>query len=134
MVEVMDAKGATEALKVGVTATAAPTGMAQLTAVLREEVTSLPGGACEIRVLTATLKPGDCTPRHSHRFPVTLYMHQGTFTLDLEDRAAPVRIAAGQAFVEPAGVPMTGRNEGDEIAHMSLFYVCEPGAPFADPL
>lgn len=134
MVEVMDVKGATEALAVGVTTTAAPAGMAQLTAVLREKVNSLPGGgALEIRVLTATLEPGDRTPRHVHRFPVTLYMHQGTFTLELDGRT-PVRIAAGEAFVEPAGVPMTGRNEGSEIAHMSLFYVCEPGVPFADPL
>jgi hypothetical protein len=29
---------------------------------------------------------------------------------------------------------MTGRNQGDVQARMALFYVCEPGVPFADPL
>jgi hypothetical protein len=29
---------------------------------------------------------------------------------------------------------MTGRNNGDVAARMALFYVCDPGAPFADPV
>ena len=84
-------------------------------------------------MLFATLMPGDVTPYHSHRFPVTVYTIEGAFTLELDDRE-PVVIEAGQAFVEPAGVNMTGRNRGDVPARMALFYVCEPDAPFADPV
>lgn len=62
---------------------------------------------------------------------MTVYVTEGTFTLALDGRE-PVAIAAGQAFVEPAGVNMTGSNVGTEPARMALFYVCEPGAPFAD--
>jgi hypothetical protein len=46
---------------------------------------------------------------------------------------AGIAIGAGQAFVEPAGVKMTGHITGDTPARMALFYVCEPDAPFADP-
>jgi quercetin dioxygenase-like cupin family protein len=64
---------------------------------------------------------------------VTVYMIEGVFTLELEGRP-PVSIAAGEVFVEPAGVDMTGRNAGDVPARMALFYVCAPDAPFADPV
>lgn len=119
-------------LSVGVTRSAQDSGMAKLTPLHREVVTGMPGLAeQEVRVLFATLLPGDVTPYHSHRFPVTVYVTEGTFTLALDGRE-PVAIAAGQAFVEPAGVNMTGSNEGTMPARMALFYVCEPGAPFAD--
>ena len=134
MLEVTDLKRATEGLRVGVTTTGAAQGMAQLTPLLRQSVTTLPGGGShEIRVLTANLQPGDVTPRHSHRFPVTVCVDEGTFTLDL-DGQPPIDIAAGQAFVEPPHVPMTGRNNGDIPTRMCLFYVCDPQSPFADPL
>jgi hypothetical protein len=42
-------------------------------------------------------------------------------------------IDAGEVFIEPAGIKMTGANKGDVPARMVLFYVCEPDAPFADP-
>ena len=119
-------------LSVGVTRSAQDSGMAKLTPLHREVVKGMPGLAeQEVRVLFATLLPGDVTPYHSHRFPVTVYVTEGTFTLALDGRE-PVAIAAGQAFVEPAGVNMTGSNVGTEPARMALFYVCEPGAPFAD--
>lgn len=119
-------------MSVGVTRSAQDEGMAKLTPLHRELVKGMPGlPEQEVRVLFATLLPGDVTPHHSHRFPVTVYMTEGTFTLDLDDRA-PVSIEAGQVFIEPAGVAMTGRNKGDVPARMVLFYVCEPGVPFAD--
>ncbi|MFH1794263.1 MAG: cupin domain-containing protein [Pseudomonadota bacterium] len=119
-------------LSVGVTRSAQDSGMAKLTPLHREVVTGMPDLAeQEVRVLFATLLPGDVTPYHSHRFPVTVYVTEGTFTLALDGRE-PVAIAAGQAFVEPAGVNMTGSNVGTAPARMALFYVCEPGAPFAD--
>jgi quercetin dioxygenase-like cupin family protein len=119
-------------LSVGVTRSAQANGMAKLTPLHRELVKGMPAlTEQEVRVLFATLLPGDVTPYHSHRFPVTVYVTEGTFTLELDDRD-PVTIEAGQVFVEPAGVAMTGRNRGDVPARTVLFYVCEPEAPFAD--
>lgn len=134
MHERTDVETMTAGLTVGVTRSAQDNGMARLTPLHREVVTGLPRSAeQEVRVLFATLLPGDVTPYHSHRFPVTVYMIEGTFTLELDDREQVV-IEAGQTFVEPAGVNMTGRNRGDAPARMALFYVCEPDAPFADPV
>jgi quercetin dioxygenase-like cupin family protein len=132
MHETVDAKDAIKGLVVGRTTSAAESGRAKLTPLLRERVTSLPRGSeQEIRVLFARLDPGDRTPTHSHRFPVTVYVTRGTFTLDLANRGR-VDIAAGEAFVEPAEVRMTGYNHATEPAEMALFYACDPDAPFAD--
>ena len=59
---------------------------------LREIVQGMPKGERqEVRVLTATLKPGEKTPFHTHRFPVTVYVLEGTFTLERDGRApAPI--------------------------------------------
>ena len=132
MHKTMETGAAIAGLAVGVTASAADTGRARLTVLHREAAAAMPKGAAqEIRVLHARLEPGDRTPRHSHRFPVTVYVTEGTFTLELDDRE-PVAIQAGQVFVEPARIAMTGRNQGAVPARMALFYVCEPGVPFAD--
>lgn len=133
MLQVTDLRHATEGLRVGVTTTGAQRGMAQLTPLLRQGVTTLPSGDAEIRVLTAVLQPGDVTPRHCHRFPVTVCVYDGTFTLELDGQPV-IDIAAGEAFIEPPHVPMTGRNKGSGPACMTLFYVCDPDAPFADPV
>mgnify|MGYP001826702174 CR=1 FL=1 len=124
----------TAALDVGVTRSAQDTGMAALSPLHREVVSGLPRTADqEVRVLFASQLPGDVKSYHRHRFPVTVYMLEGAFTLELDD-CDPVVIDAGQVYVEPAGVNMTGRNAGDVPARMALFHVCEPGAPFADPV
>ncbi|MCB2127060.1 MAG: cupin domain-containing protein [Rhodobacteraceae bacterium] len=134
MHEKSDVEVMTAALSVVVTRTAKDRGMARLTPLHRETVQGLPTVPDqEIRVLFATLLPGDVTPYHSHRHPVTVYMLEGTFTLALDGRD-PVEIKAGQVFVEPSGVNMTGHNRGDVPASMALFYVCEPDEPFADPV
>ncbi len=120
-------------LTVGVTRSAQDSGLAKLTPLHREVVRAMPKQEeQEIRVLFANLFPGDVTPRHSHRHPVTVFMLEGRFTLDLDGRD-PVDIKAGDVFIEPTGVNMTGRNLGDVPARMVLFYVCEPDEPFADP-
>jgi quercetin dioxygenase-like cupin family protein len=120
-------------LAVGQTRSGQASGMAKLTPLHREIVQGMPGlPEQEVRVLLATLLPGDVTPHHSHRFPVTVYMLEGIFTLELDGRE-PVAIGAGEVFVEPSGVNMTGYNRDEVPARMALFYVCEPDAPFADP-
>lgn len=101
---------------------------------LREIVRGMPKGEVqEVRVLTATLRPGEKTPFHTHRFPVTVYVLEGTFTLELEGRA-PVTVKAGEAMVEPPQVKMTGYNRSStESMRVVIFYVSDPDTPFLDP-
>jgi len=102
---------------------------------LREIVQGMPKGERqEVQVLTATLKPGDKTPFHTHRFPVTAYILEGVFTLEMEGRA-PVTVKAGQAMVEPPQVKMTGYNRSStEPLRVVIFYVSDPDTPFLDPI
>lgn len=101
--------------------------------VLRELVAGMPKSERqEVRVITATLKPGDKTPFHTHRFPVTFYILEGTFTLELEGRA-PMTFTAGQAYVEPPNVKMVGHNRSaTEPMRVVIFYVSDPDTPFLD--
>ncbi len=102
---------------------------------LREIVQGMPKDERqEVQVLTATLKPGDKTPFHTHRFPVTVYILEGAFTLEMEGRA-PVTVKAGQAMVEPPQVKMTGYNRSStEPLRVVIFYVSDPDTPFLDPI
>jgi quercetin dioxygenase-like cupin family protein len=135
MHEITDVKTMTAGLDVGVTRSAMDQGMAKLLPLHREMSGAMPTAAQqEIRVLFATLLPGDVTPHHAHRFPVTVYVTEGIFTLELEGRV-PVHVRAGEVFVEPPHIGMTGRNLSAETpARMVIFYVCEPDSPFADPV
>ena len=102
---------------------------------LREIVQGMPKGERqEVRVLVATVKPGDKTPFHTHRFPVTVYILEGAFTLEMEGHA-PVTVKAGQAMVEPPHVKMTGYNRSStEPLRVVIFYVSDPDTPFLDPV
>ena len=87
-----------------------------------------------VRVLTANFKPGDQTVFHTHRSPVTVYILEGAFTLELEGQP-PITVKAGQAFVEPPNVKMTGYNRSStEPLRLVIFYVSEPDTPFLDVL
>ena len=100
---------------------------------LKEVVQGMPkGDKQEVRVLTATIQPGGKTPFHTHRFPVTVYVLEGTFTLELEGRS-PVIVKAGESFVEPPNVKMTGYNKHQsEPMKVVIFYVSDPDTPFLD--
>ena len=102
---------------------------------LQEIVQGMPRGERqEVRVIQATLQPGQSTPFHSHRFPVTVYVLEGSFTLEIEGRA-PVVVNSGQAIVEPPQVKMTGYNRsGTAPMRVVIFYVSDPDTPFLDPL
>ena len=100
--------------------------------ILKEVVAGMARGERqEVRVYTATLKPGDRTPFHTHRFPVAAYVREGAFTLELEGRP-PVIVKAGEAILEPPNVRMTGFNRAAENTRIVIFYVAEPGTPFLD--
>jgi quercetin dioxygenase-like cupin family protein len=101
--------------------------------VLQQVVEGLPKDDKQtVRVMTATFKPGDKTVYHTHRFPVTVYVLEGAFTLELEGRP-PLTVKAGEAMVEPPKVPMTGYNRSaTEETKVVIFYVSANDTPFLD--
>jgi len=109
--------------------------LARPTPVLREVVRGMPTGAeQEVRVLTAIFKPGDRTVFHTHRAPVTVYVLEGEFTLEMAGHPTAV-VRAGSAFVEPPNVRMTGYNRSATAqTRVVIFYVSAPGEPFLDPI
>jgi quercetin dioxygenase-like cupin family protein len=102
---------------------------------LQQIVDGMPRGEKqELRVLTAIFKPGDKTVFHTHRFPVTVYVLEGAFTLEMEGMA-PVIVTQGQAMVEPPHVKMTGYNRSkSDSLRVVVFYASDPDTPFLDPL
>ena len=103
--------------------------------VLQQVVEGLPRDEKQtVRVMTATFKPGDKTVHHTHRFPVTVYVLEGAFTLELDGRA-PITVKAGEALVEPPKVAMTGYNRSaTEPTKVVIFYVSANDTPFLDLL
>ena len=101
---------------------------------LSEIINGMPkGDKQEVRVLTASFKPGDKTMFHTHRFPVTVYVLEGAFTLEMEGRE-PVTVKASQATTMPSRVKMTGYNRSStESVRVVIFYVSDPDTPFLDP-
>ena len=102
---------------------------------LSEIVQGMPKGERqEVRVLTASFQPGDKTMFHTHRFPVTVYVLEGAFTLEMEGRD-PLTVKAGQAMVMPPHVKMTGYNRSStDPLRLVLFNVSDPGTPYLDPV
>lgn len=98
---------------------------------LSEIVSGMPRGEKQkIWVFTATIVPGGKTVFHTHPFPVTLYILEGTFTLEMEGHP-PVTLKAGQSMVEPPHVKMTGYNRSTTGPMTAIiFYVGDPDAPF----
>ena len=88
----------------------------------------------EVRVLTASFKPRDKTLFHTHRFPVTVYVLEGAFTLEMEGRE-PVTVKTGQAMIMPSQVKMTGLNRSStDPLRLVLFNVSDPGTPYLEPV
>jgi quercetin dioxygenase-like cupin family protein len=102
--------------------------------ILSEIVKGMPTGKDqEVRVFTAEFKPGDKTVFHKHRFPVTVYILEGAFTLNLEGRKEPLVIKAGESYIEPPNVKMTGYNRSaTEPLRLVIFYVSDKDTPFLD--
>jgi quercetin dioxygenase-like cupin family protein len=122
-------------LAVGSSSVAQDAGVTQPTQLLKKVVAGMPKGDLqEIRVLTASFKPGDKTVLHTHRFPVTVYILEGAFTLEMEGRG-PKMVTAGHAFVEPPNMRMTGYNRSaTDPLRLVIFYVSDPDTQFLDPV
>ena len=126
--------GLTFAALITSTAVAQEGALARPNVLLKQVVEGMPkGDKQEISVLTATLKPGDKTPFHTHAFPVSVYVLEGAFTLELEGRPT-VTVKAGESMVEPPHVKMTGFNRTSEPTRVVIFYVADPGTPFLHPV
>jgi len=111
--------------------TAQEQGVVKPQLLLSEIVQGMPKGEKqEVRVLTANFQPHDKTLFHTHRFPVTVYVLEGAFTLEMEGRE-PVTVKAGQAITMPAHVKMTGYNRSNtEQLRLVTFNVSDPGTPY----
>jgi quercetin dioxygenase-like cupin family protein len=122
-------------LLVGSTAMAQEQGAIKPQLLLSEIITGMPKGEKqEVRVLTASFKPGDRTMFHTHRFPVTVYVLEGAFTLEMEGRE-PVTVKTGQPIIMPPHVKMTGYNRSStDPLRLVLFNVGDPGTPYLDPV
>ena len=122
-------------LLVSLIAVAQEEGVIKPQLLLREIVQGLPKGEKqEVRVLAASFQPRDRTLFHTHRFPVTVYVLEGAFTLEKEGRE-PVTVKAGQAMMMPPQVRMTGYNRsGTDPLRLVVFYVSDPDTPFLDPI
>ena len=103
--------------------------------ILSEIVQGMPRGEKqEVRVLTASFQPGEKTLFHTHRFPVTVYVMEGRFTMEVEGRE-PLIVKAGQAMIMPTNVKMTGYNRSNSVPlRLVAFYMSDPGSPFLDPV
>jgi quercetin dioxygenase-like cupin family protein len=123
------------AIALSTSAAAQHAGFAAPQGVLEQMVDGMPQDEKQhVRVLTATFKPGDKTVTHTHRFPVTVYVLEGTFLLELKGQG-PIAAKAGEAIVEPPNVEMIGHNPSrTEPTKVVIFYVSKPGMPFLDPV
>jgi quercetin dioxygenase-like cupin family protein len=122
-------------LLIGLPAMAQEQGTVKPQLLLSQIVQGMPKGEKqEVRVLTANFKPGDKTLFHTHRFPVTVYVLQGAFTLEMEGRE-PVTVKTSQAMMMPPHVKMTGYNHsGTDPLQLVLFNVSDPDTPYLDPV
>ena len=122
-------------LPISLIAIAQERGVVKPQLLLSEIVQGMPkGGRQEVRVLRASFQPGDKTMFHTHRFPVTVYVLEGAFTLEMEGRE-PVTVKAGQAMVMPPHVKMTGYNRSSTAPlRLVIFSVSDPNTPFLDPI
>jgi quercetin dioxygenase-like cupin family protein len=103
--------------------------------VISEIVEGMPKGEKQqVRVLTATFQPRDHTLFHTHRFPVTVYVLEGAFTLEKEGEE-PITVKTGQAMLMPPNVRMTGYNKSTtDSLRLVIFYVSDPDTPFLDAI
>ena len=120
-------------LLLGSTVVAQEQGVVRPEVLLREIVQGMPkGDKQEVRVLTVSFKPGDRTLFHTHRFPVTVYVLEGAFTLEMEGRQ-PATVRAGQSMMMRPQIKMTGYNRSStEPLRLVVFYVSDPDTPFLD--
>ena len=86
----------------------------------------------EAVVAKVEISPGGSAGWHTHPGDEISYVTDGELTLMVAGQ--PTRkVAAGEAFVIPAGVAHNAKNEGTTTAKLVGVYVVEKGKPLASP-
>jgi quercetin dioxygenase-like cupin family protein len=86
-------------------------------------------GPTDFHIQRVVLEPGADSGWHTHPGIALDVVKTGTVTAYLDDgKCQPVKVAAGQAFMFPAGVTHIARNEGDEPAEIFVTYLVTAGA------
>jgi quercetin dioxygenase-like cupin family protein len=83
-------------------------------------------------VARVEIAPGGVAGWHTHPGDEISYVMEGEALLLIAGQA-PRPVAAGQAFVVPAGVVHSARNEGSVATKLVGVYVVEKGQPLATP-
>ena len=78
-----------------------------ITPLLKSPVAGVAGK--EVNILHISVSPGFVTPKHFHPGQLFRYVLEGAVTIELEG-LAPVKLAPGDIFEEPPGLPMVGKN------------------------
>ncbi|CAN5892749.1 cupin domain-containing protein [soil metagenome] len=108
--------------------------VAQTSAITRTVVTkadvSIPGR--EAVVARVEIAPGGVAGWHTHPGDEISYVMDGAAVLMVAGQP-PRQIAAGEAFVIPAGVVHSAKNEGASAIKLVGVYVVEKGQPLATP-
>jgi quercetin dioxygenase-like cupin family protein len=133
MIREMKISSAMAAMLLSASAAAQDAGIARPMLVLEQVIGGMPRDERQsVRIMTATFKPGDRTVTHTHRFPVGVYVLEGTFTLELKGQP-PISVKAGEGMLEPSNMEMTGYNRSaTEPTKVVIFYVAAPDTPFLD--
>ena len=69
-------------------------------------------GSTEMDVHVVEIAPGGETGRHSHPYPVVMYVLEGTLVVELDD-GTRVEYGAGDALIEDANTWINNLNPGD---------------------
>ena len=108
--------------------------LAQTPALTRTIVTkadlSVPGR--EAVVARVEVAPGGVAGWHTHPGEEISDVTDGEVTLMIAGQP-PRKVAAGGAFVIPAGTVHNGKNDGTTIVKLVTVYVVEKGKPLASP-
>jgi len=87
-----------------------------------------PDGVAKITVLKIEIEPGSDTGWHHHPVPSFAYIIQGELEITLED-GKKITARAGEAIAEVTNRIHNGKNIGDEILKLVVFYTGIEGSP-----
>jgi quercetin dioxygenase-like cupin family protein len=89
-----------------------------------------PSGTPEIYAEIGSFEPGGRTSLHTHEIPILVYVLEGELELRV-DGDDPVRIAQGQAFVDPQDRNVQAFNVADGPTRIVAFAVGAQGVPLS---
>ena len=98
--------------------------------VLQQVDLSVPGR--EAVTAVAELQPGAAAGRHTHPGEEIGYIVEGTVVVEIDGKP-PMTLAAGKAFLIPAGAIHNATNKGTGAARVLATYIIEKGKPVATP-